>query len=46
MLSYWEREYFIHRPHICVVGSGIVGLTTALFIKEKYPDYEVIVSDR
>lgn len=46
MLSYWERTHFIHRPKICVVGAGIVGLTTALFIKKKHPDYEVIVAER
>lgn len=46
MLSYWEREYFLDQPHITVVGSGIVGLTTALFIKKKHPDYEVVVAER
>lgn len=46
MLSYWEREYFVKQPQVCVVGAGIVGLTTAIFLKDKYPDYEVIVIER
>jgi len=46
MLSYWEREQFLKKPDFCIVGSGIVGLTTALFIKRQYPHSEVVVVEK
>ena len=46
MLSYWEREYFLNAPDFVVLGSGIVGLSTAYFIKSKFPNKEVVVLER
>lgn len=46
MLSYWEREQFLNKPDFCVVGSGIVGLTSALYLKRKYPHSEVVVLEK
>lgn len=46
MLSYWEKSSFFSNPDICIVGAGIVGLTTAIFIKQKHPDYKVIVAEK
>jgi gamma-glutamylputrescine oxidase len=46
MLSYWEREQFLKKPDFCIVGSGIVGLTTAIFLKRKYPDSEVVIVEK
>lgn len=46
MLSYWEREQFINKPDFCIVGSGIVGLTSALFLKRKNPQSEVIIVEK
>ena len=46
MLSYWEREQFINKPDFCIVGSGIVGLTSALFLKRQHPKSEVIVVEK
>ena len=45
MLSFWEKESFVEYDCI-VVGSGIVGLSTALSIKEKRPDASVLVLER
>lgn len=45
MFSYWEKESFLHVDFI-VVGGGITGLSTALSIKEKKPDAEVLVLER
>ncbi len=45
MLSYWEQESFINYDHI-VVGAGIVGLSTAIELKEKYPQQRVLMLER
>lgn len=45
MLSYWEQQSFIKYDHI-VVGAGIVGLSTAIELKEKYPVQSVLVLER
>ena len=42
MLSYWEKESFIAYDFI-IVGGGIVGFSTALSLKEKYPKASVLV---
>ncbi len=43
--SYWEQQSFSKYDHI-VIGSGIVGLSVAIELKEKYPDSSVIVLER
>ncbi len=45
MLSYWEQQSFINYDHI-VIGSGIVGLSTAIELKERYPSASVLVLER
>lgn len=45
MLSIWERNEFIHYDNI-IIGSGIVGLTTAYYLKKKYPNKSVLVLER
>lgn len=45
MLSYWEKESFVNYDHI-IIGSGIVGLSTAISIKEKKPDAEILILER
>ncbi|MTI40556.1 NAD(P)/FAD-dependent oxidoreductase [Fulvivirga lutimaris] len=45
MLSYWEKESFVNYDHI-IIGSGIVGLSTAISIKEKKPDADILVLER
>ncbi|MFP5471480.1 MAG: NAD(P)/FAD-dependent oxidoreductase [Bacteroidia bacterium] len=46
MLSYWEKKYFLSDVDYCIIGSGIVGLTTAIFIKKKAPKAKVIILER
>ena len=46
MLSYWENKYFLSDVDFCIVGSGIVGLTTAIFIKKKQPKAKVLILER
>ena len=45
MISYWEQESFLHYDHI-VVGVGIVGLNTAIELKQHYPTQRVLVLER
>ena len=45
MLSFWEKDEFLNYDHI-IVGAGIVGLSTAISIKENYPKARVLVLER
>lgn len=45
MLSFWEKDFFIAYDYI-IVGSGIVGLSTAVSIKERKPESRVLVLER
>lgn len=45
MLSYWEQQSFLHYDHI-VIGSGIVGLSTAIELKDRYPGARIAVLER
>ena len=43
--SYWERDLLNSGSDLLIIGAGIVGLSTALFYKEKNPDAIVKVLD-
>lgn len=45
MLSYWEQQSFLYYDHI-VVGSGIVGLSAAIELKDRFPSAGVLVLER
>lgn len=45
MLSYWEKTSFLHYDYI-IVGSGIVGMNTAIELKEKHPKSKVLILER
>lgn len=45
MISYWEKKNFIQYDFI-VIGAGIVGLSTAIHLKVKFPDKSVMVVER
>lgn len=44
-LSYWEQESFL-KYDIIIIGSGIVGLSSACSILEKYPSKRVLILER
>lgn len=44
--SYWERKEWFSNVDITIVGSGIVGLTTALILSKKYPAAKIIILER
>ncbi len=45
MLSYWEKSSFLNYD-VILIGSGIVGLSTAISIKEKQPALTVAILER
>ncbi len=45
MLSYWEKDVLQEYDHI-IVGAGIVGLSTAISLKEAEPKASVLVLER
>jgi glycine/D-amino acid oxidase-like deaminating enzyme len=45
-LSYWEKETFLKDIDVLIVGSGIVGLSAALHLKEKSPTLNIVIVER
>ncbi len=45
MLSFWEKRSFTRYDRV-VIGSGIVGLSTAISLKERHPKASVLVLER
>lgn len=45
MLSYWEKNSFTNY-HFIIIGSGIVGLSTALSLREKHPKHQILVLEK
>ncbi|TXI89120.1 MAG: FAD-binding oxidoreductase [Chryseobacterium sp.] len=46
MLSYWEEKSWFSELDYVIVGSGIVGITNAIFLKRKYTDAKILVLDK
>ena len=45
MFSYWENKHFF-KYDLIVIGSGFVGLSTAIHFKKKHPKAKVLVMER
>ncbi|SFU17832.1 Glycine/D-amino acid oxidase [Algoriphagus locisalis] len=45
MFSYWEKKHFL-RYDLIVVGSGFVGLSTAIHFQAKHPKANILVLER
>lgn len=45
MLSFWEADYFLNYDHI-IVGGGIVGLSTAISLKDRSPEKNILVLEK
>lgn len=43
--SFWEKQSFF-KYDILIIGSGIVGLSTAIFLKEKQPHLKIAILER
>lgn len=46
MISIWEKETFLAPQDVIIVGSGFVGLWSAIYLKKKHPKLRVSVLDR
>ena len=45
-LSYWEYKTWLSNIDFTVVGSGIVGLNCALYLKDKFPTAKILVLEK
>ncbi len=45
-LSYWELKNWFTKVDFTIVGSGIVGLHTALRLREKFPKSKILVIEK
>lgn len=45
-LSYWERDRYISNNDFIIIGAGIVGYSTALELRKKYPDAKITILER
>jgi glycine/D-amino acid oxidase-like deaminating enzyme len=45
-LSFWERKTYFEDIDFLIIGAGIVGFSTALELKKKYPDAKVVIIER
>lgn len=45
-LSYWERNSYFDGLDFVVVGAGIVGCSTAIHLRLRYPDAKILVLER
>jgi len=45
-LSYWEHQTWLSNIDFTIVGSGIVGLNTALHLKSRFPKARILILER
>jgi gamma-glutamylputrescine oxidase len=45
-ISYWEHQSFFGPADVAIIGAGLVGLTAALYLKLRRPNWRVVVLER
>ena len=45
-LSFWEKSSYFDKIDFAIIGSGIVGMSTALFLRKKYKDAKIVILER
>jgi gamma-glutamylputrescine oxidase len=45
-LSFWEKQTYIEEIDFLIVGAGIVGYSTAIHLREKYPNASILILER
>src|SRR5688572_29779154 len=45
-ISIWEKESFYEDQDVIIIGSGFVGLWSALYLKKKKPKLKITIIDR
>ena len=44
--SYWEHQSFFGPADVAIIGAGLVGLTAAMYLKQRRPTWRVVVLER
>ncbi|HEY8387105.1 MAG TPA: FAD-dependent oxidoreductase [Parasegetibacter sp.] len=44
--SIWEKEGFFQQQDLIIIGSGLVGLWSAILLKDRYPNIKVTIVER
>ena len=45
-LSFWEKETYFNHNDFVIIGAGIVGYTTAFWLRKKYPTSKILILER
>lgn len=45
-LSFWERKTWLSDIDFAIIGSGIVGLNCALFLRQQFPKAKIVIFER
>jgi len=45
-LSYWEQQTWLSEVDFAIIGSGIVGLSCALSLRENHPNAKIVVLEK
>lgn len=45
-ISIWEKESFFQQQDVIIIGSGLVGLWSAILLKEKNPSLKVAIVEQ
>ena len=43
--SFWENDYFFDSIDFCIIGAGIVGLSTGLRLADLFPKSKIVIID-
>lgn len=44
--SFWEYQEIFEGVDFCIVGAGIVGSCTAIFLRKQFPDAKILILER
>jgi gamma-glutamylputrescine oxidase len=45
-LSFWERKEYLNEIDFVIIGAGIVGMSTAIFLKKRFPSAKITILER
>lgn len=45
-VSFWEEESFLKPVDVLIIGSGIVGLQSAIQLKQRKPNWDILICER
>lgn len=45
-LSFWERQEYLEDNTFVIVGAGLVGMSAAIALRERYPNEKILILER